>query len=187
MGIMKSLFMSDCSEGDYGKEALLDYEMSWVLRLCAEKNVPNDKLKKNCLAIMSELLDIEPALKPGDVTQVKVWKQWQRIDLIAEITINGVLHVLALEDKAYTFMKEDQRESYPKTVREWYAGKGIPKDNFHFVVITMFESEQEEFKQLEQFVKSSPWTVMPAWEFGCKATGNDLFDEFWINEWRVEE
>ena len=46
---MKNLFMSDCSEGDYGKEALLDYEMSWVLRLCAEKNVPNDKLKKIAL------------------------------------------------------------------------------------------------------------------------------------------
>lgn len=180
--------MSDCSEGDYGKEAILDYEISWVLRLCAEKEVPNVRLKKNCLAIMSQLLKIEPNLKPGDVTRVNVWKQWKRIDLIAEITINGILHVLTLEDKAYTSMTESQRDDYPKAVKEWYTGKEIPMENFHFVVVTMMESFQKEFKKLEQFARStqtSPWRVLSAWEFNCEATGNDLFDEFWINEWSL--
>lgn len=40
----KSLLMQDNWRSNHGYEAMLDFQMSWLMRLAAEKNVK----KKNC-------------------------------------------------------------------------------------------------------------------------------------------
>jgi hypothetical protein len=36
-----SFFMKDSSESDYGKEAMLDFQLSWLMRIAAQKDYKN--------------------------------------------------------------------------------------------------------------------------------------------------
>ena len=176
----------DNSEGDYGLEPLLDWEMSWILRSCANKNEQRlrPRLYHQCRCILNKLLgwEGEKTYMDYDVDSVQVWRQWKHIDLVAEITIDGELFVLALEDKAYTNMTEIQRNQYPRIVREHYKDK---TDNIRFVVITMFDTHEAGFTKMSDCVKGSDWVevfsivVLPDWE-AEDYTESDLFNEFWF-------
>ena len=179
-----TLFHDD-STSDYGLEPLLDLEMSWILRSCANKN--EQRLRPNfyhqCRCILNKLLgwEGEKRYQDYDVESVRVRRQWKHIDLVAEIMIDGELFVLALEDKAYTYMSEKQKDGYPKIVREFYGDN----TNSRFVVITMFETAEKGFEVLKDLIKGSEWSEvssmidLPDWE-ADNYTESDLFNEFWF-------
>lgn len=180
----------DSSEGDYGKEALLDIEMSWILRICS--NADERRLRPNlyyqCRYILNTLLGWQDTKNCMDypVENVLVWRQWSHIDVCAEIIIDGKLHVLVLEDKAYTAMTNTQRDSYPEQIRQAYQNREAV---FHFCVISLFDNEEEEFSNLKQFVKGSVWEdnvfsaeSLPDWT-APNYTESDIFNEFWFARW----
>lgn len=201
---LNSKFMSDHSEGDHGRETILDYELSWVLRTaadgdCREKQ-PN--LYHQCRHILFKLLGID-INKNIVIKDVHVWKQWKHIDLVADIYLeeNGVtmLHVLMTEDKAYTPMSIKQRDIYPETVKEAYDNYPRYADyrnyQLHKVLVTCFpkkpynNGDYDGYKEYKKFLNGSEgWKVLsieelPDWHVD-EMTESDLFNDFWFNNWR---
>ena len=125
---MPSLFMNDNSEGDFGKEAMLDYQLSYLLRLADSNNRgAGDEISRR--TIMKLLGKTTHLNQWGDVDyddlnkiSVKVWKQWQHIDLIVEVEANFVngkeKHIIVIENKAYTSLHDDQLNRYSQIVVE---------------------------------------------------------------------
>ena len=195
----QSLFMNDDSEGDHGKEAMLDYQLSYLLRL-ADKNVlgMGDEISRRTLM---KLLEKEVHLDQwGDIdyellnnVTVKVWKQWQHIDLIAEVEgnfANGTeKHVIVIEDKAYTGIHDDQLNRYKQDVEAWYKDKDF---QIHYWVITFFDNDTDGFKSIANQCKEADgdWKCL---SFGDvvdltdeerqRGTHNEILDEFWVKNW----
>lgn len=189
-----SMLMKDDSESTSGRETILDYELSWVLRMAAEPSCP-PLLKRQCRHILLTLINEKDS--NDEILEVKTWKQWNNVDLIADIYVkkNGVteLHVLLVEDKAYTSMKENQRDDYPIIVREaydtyecykQYRGKYI----LHPVLITCFEADSPGYNKLSNFIANSlneKWSIFSVGNLpdGKELTESDLFNEFWLKSW----
>lgn len=194
----KGTFVPDEWGSEHGYEALLDFEISWVLRVCANQNEQRLRphLYHQCRFIMEKLTGIS---LDTFVSEVKVWRQWKCIDVIAEIYVGDILHVLVLEDKAYTSMRPNQREEYPKRVFEHYS-KEYPDSEvlYHFCVITFFEEHEDGFKSLKFNFKNGEgfgpkkeyhWDVfsamdLPDWDV-LDYTESDIFNEFWFAQWSI--
>ena len=188
--------MSDHSEGDHGLEALLDYQLSWVLRMAADRECP-PKLKHQCRYILFNLLGIEDS-DTIEIREVKVWKQWRYVDLVADIYLieDGIenLHVLMLENKAYTRMYKHQRDDYPQRVKDAYNTypqyeKYRNNYDLHQVLVTCFDKEHSMYKELEQFISEGKgWSIrsieeLPDWTVEDMPE-SDLFNDFWFNDWK---
>ena len=121
----KSLFMQDSSRSNHGYEAMLDYQISWLLRLAKEEK--NDRLHKIARSVLFKLIE-----KGNDsevkINRIEVWKQWEHIDLTAEIELEvnnqAERHLVVIEDKAYTLIHDDQLKRYTETVNAYYHDKG---------------------------------------------------------------
>lgn len=174
--------------------------MSWVMRVAADKDIKtkNPVLYKRCFDILMKLIkkDSEGNV---EVSSVRVWKQWRRIDVIAHVVVkcNGIeeKHVVILEDKAYTMIHDEQLKRYAAIVNEVYATDDDLKvyaKNKHFWVITFFgynkQGKYEDgYKALKEMCNSSK----PKWGLisfddvleDKSPTGSEHFDDFWINEW----
>ena len=196
---IQGTFVPDNSESDHGYEALLDFEMSWVLRVCANQDEARFRpyLYHQCRKILKELTGIGIN---KCVEEVKVWKQWKYIDVLAEIRVKDEgLHILVLEDKAYTGMSEKQRDVYPRIVFDYYANQKVY--SYHFCVIAFWDSDTDEnkakMKALKSFAEESSsgfednqncrWQVfstsdLPDWAVN-NYTESDLFNEFWFAKW----
>lgn len=192
---LESKFMSDHSEGDYGIETLLDYELSWVLRMAADKEYMKTKprLYHQCRHILFKLLGIDD--NAGiTVKCVKTWKQWRYVDLVADIYLvrdnNEELHVLMTENKAYTKMSQKQRDDYPKTIKRAYNNSSIYGSYIlHQVLVTCFDPQHPVYEEQKVFIKGSDWDIisveeLPDWN-ASEQTESDLFNEFWLNNWNT--
>lgn len=192
-----SKFFNDHSEGDHGKETILTYWLSWSLRLAVDDNdYCKDKpiLKRYCRSILFKLLDID-YFNGIHVREVKVKKEWHRIDLIAEIMIerNGCKerHMLMMENKAYTYMTENQRDNYPSIVTR-YLGDPQEKGYYlHQILLTCFErsnpNDVPRIKYLEEFCADRPqWRVMSIEDIIMKSnqdSESELYNVFWLGNW----
>ena len=189
-----SLFMHDDSEGHYGKEAMLDYQMSWVMRVAANKAIleKNPTLHKRCTDILLKLIG-KSGCNDIEIISVDVWKQWQRIDVSANVIIkcNGKdeKHLVVLEDKAYTMIHGDQLNRYETIINETYNKNDYLKDfEKHFWVITFFSESEEGYSALNWYCKDAKadWGLLSFEQViddDYTPTGSDLFDDFWIKSW----
>lgn len=192
-----SKFFNDHSEGDHGKETILTYWLSWSLRLAGDNNdYCKDKpiLKRHCRFMLFKLLGIEHC-NGIRVLEVKVKKEWHRIDLIAEIMIERdgckERHVLMMENKAYTYMTENQRDNYPTIVIRYYGTPQEKKYILHQVLLTCFEwsnpNDAPKIKYLEEFCANCPqWRVMSIEDVTTESnqyTESELFNTFWLGNW----
>lgn len=190
-----SLFMYDNSEGDYGKEAMLDYQMSYLLRLSATVERGFEVGKRVLMRLLDKgsLIDKNGYVANIKVSYVKVWKQWQHIDVIAEVEGdfgNGIeKHIIVIEDKAYTSVHDNQLNRYSKTVNDWYKDKNV---QIHYWVITFFDNGSDESNAINKHCKEAKenWgclsfdeVVNPNNEEIQRGTGNNIIDEFWIKTW----
>ena len=184
-----SNFMTDHSLGDKGKEAVMDFQVSWVLRMAADDEYTKDKPAFHlfCKYMLYKLLGMEFP-NPKKIVKVKVWKEWENIDLCVEVVLNNKgmeeTHVILIENKVYTNMKINQRDEYPNTVKQFYKDK-IDDDKFHQVLITCAETD-EEIKQVEAFCEGTAWKVMSIYNIILDLdieTESELFNEFWIYNW----
>lgn len=196
---MQSLFMCDNSEGDHGKEAMLDYQLSYLLRLAGTSEIGEELGKRALLKLLGKevLLNELGFVNNFDVESVKVWKQWQNIDLIIEVDAYfGPLlnqkreqHVVVIENKAYTRIHDDQLSRYEQDVEEWYKDKDF---QIHYWVISFYNNDTKEFEAIATQCKESKgdWKCLSFEEVVDltdeelqTGTGNEILDEFWVKNW----
>ena len=185
-----SKFMTDHSEGDKGKEAVMDFQVSWVLRMAADDDYTKDKpiFRLYSRYMLFKLLN-EPFPNKKEIVSVRVWKEWANIDICAEVELKvgdkKEFHVLLIENKVYTSMKTWQRDDYPKALKLFYQEHGRGEHIPHTILITCTDSDNE-FKKLEEFCNGSDWKVISIYDLILdlhKETESELFNEFWIYNW----
>lgn len=196
---MPSLFMNDDSEGDFGKEAMLDYQLSYLLRLADSNNhgTGEEISRRTIMKLLEKKVQLD---QWGDVDylvfnniSVKVWKQWQHIDLIVEVEANFVngkeKHIIVVENKAYTGLHDDQLNRYSQIVEDWYKGQNV---QIHYWVITFFDNDTKEFDSLANQCKEArgDWKCLSFYEVvdltdkeRLNGTYNEILDEFWVKSW----
>lgn len=200
MKTKKSLLMQDSWRSNHGYEAMLDFQMSWLMRLAAEKNVDKKKLhqiSKEVLLRLIELLETPNVV----IKKVEVWRQWEHIDVTAEVEVNvkgeTQHHLVVIEDKAYTMIHNNQLNRYAEKVSEYYEGKLKQKFIIHYWVITFFDKSSNYWSILESACQNAKWGNVEwkllsfydviGWSEDKKekyeGTESDLFEEFWIKEW----
>ncbi len=196
---MPSLFMCDDSEGNHGKEAMLDYQLSYLLRLASSSESGDELAKRTLMKLLEKEVQLNQYgyVDNIDVANVKVWKQWQCIDLIAEVDAyfgpfpdqQEEQHVIVIENKAYTRIHDDQLSRYVQDVEEWYKGKDV---QIHYWVITFFDNDTKEFEAIVTQCKESKgdWKCLSfedvvdlTDEEQQKGTYNEILDEFWVKKW----
>jgi len=195
MEIRNSKFLSDCSTNDIGKEAIMSFQMSWILRNTIDNDVKCNKpiLYRKCREILFKLLNIPD--KDIEIKDVKVWKEWtifgqQRLDVIANILLevsgSKEWHILLIENKVYTDLKESQIYDYPKYVKEEYENVPLYKGyTLHQCVVTC--QEDDKLQEVIDKCKNTEWSVfgfddLVDWE-NDQLTESELFNEFWYSRW----
>ena len=192
---MPSLFMNDDSEGDHGKEAMLDFQLSYLLRIANTYEDGSELAKRVLMKMIGETPKIDSYgwVENLNLKSVKVWKQWQRIDLIAEVEADcgsGLKHhVIVIENKAYTSVHDDQLSRYAETIEDYYKGQDV---QIHYWVITFFDSDTENYEAIANQGKEAKgnWKCTSfedlidlTEEERQKGTYNQIIDEFWIKNW----
>ena len=192
---MLSSFMNDDSEGDHGKEAMLDYQLSYLLRMANTYESGSELAKRVLMKMIGKIPKIDSYgwIENLRLKSVKVWKQWQRIDLIAEVEANcgsGMKrHAIIVENKAYTGIHDDQLSRYAEIIEDYYKDKDVQK---HYWVITFFDSDTENYKTIETKCREAkgPWKCTSfkdlidlTKEERHEGTYNEIIDEFWIKRW----
>lgn len=196
----KSLLMQDSWRSNYGYEAMLDFQMSWLMRLAAEPDIKKKKLHKISKEVLLRLIGLLDT--PNVVIRnVEVWRQWERIDVTAEVevVVDGVSqhHLVVIEDKAYTMIHDDQLNRYAETVSAHYSGRRKKDYKIHYWVITFFDRSSNYWSILESACNNAKlgnveWKLLSfydviGWSKDRKeefeGTESDLFEEFWLKEW----
>lgn len=194
-----SLFMCDDSEGNHGKEAMLDYQLSYLLRIANTSEEGSELGKRTLMKLLGKEIQLDEYgyVENIDIDSVKVWKQWQHIDLIVEVNAYfGPLldrqkeqHVIVIENKAYTGLHDDQLNRYAQDVEEWYKDKNV---QIQYWVISFFNSDNEKFESIDIQCKESngDWKCLSFEEVvdltddeRQNGTGNEILDEFWVKKW----
>ena len=185
-----SFFMQDSSLGNQGTEALLNFQMSWLMRLSEEGKCNNSKLAMISRKAVFKLL----RMAENDnirIKKVEVWKEWRHIDVLAEVTIqeegigkNEVKHIVAIENKVYTRLKENQLNKNSSAVLDYYHNTN--KNLIHFWLIN---ANEETFDEFEEHCRYADEDWKQLWFYDViggkidQPIGNDLFDEFWVKMW----
>lgn len=194
MDIKNSKFMADCSQNGKGKEAILSFQISWILRCAADPDIYQSHpiLYKKCREMLFTLLNFDNSLNSNNINvlEVKVWKEWYDIDVLAKIklSINGnqpEMHVLLVENKIYTALAPQQRDDYPKKVKDKI--KNFKYSQLHQVVISCLEPNNIKYRDLQTFCEGTEWRVLNYedlvnWNTD-ELTESDLFNEFWYATW----
>ncbi len=181
----KSLLMKDSSENSGHIETILDYILSWTIRRAAitysrEKPI----LYKYCRSILFNLLGIENN-EDIKVNYVETWKQWNYIDLHANIELeyNGKIehYAILIENKVYTQVHDNQLIRYRKIFEETYD-QNIFK--LHYVLITCFDEIPE---MMIHNCKEAGFRYLPLSDLFLNEykedSESDLFNEFWLRNW----
>ena len=196
---LQSMFMNDESEGDHGKEAMLDYQLSYLLRLASTYETGFGLGQRTLMKLIEEKYQLNEIgyIDNVDFISVKVWKQWQKIDLIAEVEVDfgiGVEsqiehHVIVLENKAYTSIHDDQLSRYNQAVEDWYKDKDV---KIHYWVVTFYDNDTKEFEAISNQCHEAEghWKCISFEDVvdltddeRISGTGNNIIDEFWIKRW----
>ena len=195
---MNSFFMCDDSNNNHGYEHMLDFQMSWIMRVAASKECSqhNFILYKRCFDVLMKLIE-KTINDKVEVISINVWKQWKRIDVLANIIIKcndlEERHVVVIENKAYTKIHNDQLNRYEKTINEEYDKNDFLKDiTKHFWVITLSGlNESGEYDDNYWELKSMCYSAHADWKLlsydeildDNTPTGSEHFDDFWIYKW----
>lgn len=179
-----SLLMKDSSEKDGHIETVLDYALSWTMRRASVAYATEKpRLYAYCRAILFRLLGIKD-YEHIKVKSVETWKQWNYIDLHANIELeyDGITkqHAILIENKAYTSVHDNQLIRYKQLFEETYAHN---KFALHFVLITCFDDVPGNMLQA---CKEAGFECLPLLDLFSNEqedSESDLFNEFWLRRW----
>lgn len=188
-----SLFMMDSTENEGNKEAVMDFVVSWTLRMSVcYRRKRNKKLHEYCRNFLSLLLGRAFSRKTN-VVKVETWKQYRGIDLWVQVILeeNGNLeqHEILIEDKVYSPLRNNQLKIYRKVFDD-YLDKNFSQATRHYLLLTCYESWDSKINRYDEALKLGfkviPWDEMITAMFKGKNpiyAENDIFNEFWINRW----
>lgn len=122
-----SVLMCDSTEGDGKAEIVMDYIMSWSLRHATDEYIKSQPiLSEYCRYMLGILLDITIG-NDMQVESVKVWKEWQNIDLCVEAIIKKGdqtnYYALLIENKYYGKLHDNQLQRYQAIFDAYYEAK----------------------------------------------------------------
>lgn len=185
--------MVDETESDGHVEPIIDYVISWCLRR-ADVRCKDEKpiLYSHCRFMLGKLLSIE---NTDDVifSNVKVWKQWHKIDLRVEVDVEQrgeiTKHALLIENKYYSHLhdatdddgeKRNQLEVYKKKFDAHYADKPNEYWKLHYALVTCIERNDGKFEQY-RIAEKFGFNLFSFYDLleNDKQTESDLFNEFW--------
>lgn len=190
--------MWDNSENDGHAETIMDYVISWCLRVAANDfcSKYKPKLYHYCKFLLFKLLQIEENTDQIVLEEVKVWKQWKRIDLWVEVILinNGQKenHSILIENKYYTLTHDrrdidgtykNQLEVYKNIFDDFYAQDNNRKK--HYALITCLDNypDKEKIQKLgyQLYTYSALKDEMANNAGNVEPSESDIFNEFWIN------
>lgn len=178
---MAQMLMLDSTSSSGNAEIVMDYIISYTLRKSYENDMPI--FQQNCRGILFKLLDMED--EGQKIKNVKVWKQWKRIDLCAEILldINGIeeKHALLIEDKFYTAPHDNQLERYKADFNDYYDDSW----KRHYTLITAIYRVDPQFDKAYQGVSQDGFSIFSINELAARSEKceSDIFNEFWLSDW----
>lgn len=192
--------MVDDSEVDGNAETMMDYIISWTLRRAdVECREEKPRLYDHCRHILGKLLGIE-VTDQVIFKNVKVWKQWMRIDLSVELEVEfeGKItkHTILIENKYYSPLhdataEDKTRKNQLVVYREIFDShykKEEQEGKFweeHYVLITCIKRDDENFVIYSDALKYG-FKVYNLKELVKKEndkyieTESDIFNEFWL-------
>lgn len=182
---------------DAGYEFIQDFYLSWILRCADEKyKMINPKLHEYAKLTVFSLIygfnnndgyTVDKEMSDDfRVTNVKTKRQWERIDLIAELVVeeNTLVkkYVLSIENKWYTYIGRDQLEKSRISIEKKYI-------NFEIICLVIFCDNEMLKKDPSQkqkckdngykFLSIGDIRQITKMEIG-EVTNNALFDEYWF-------
>ena len=186
---------------DWGgrNEAVVTQFVAWTLMCASEEGAKEygEKLSNYGKEILFFLLfgkeDYRNKLDNWSVKSIKNWREWQRVDILAEITLSNKeseeKYALFIEVKAYSRTSEKQLKSYREACERYdYESKGFKEK---FVVLgawddTCADADKECCDAYEFSICTFQDIVENIFsEDGVNfvSSGNCLFDEFWVGKW----
>ena len=194
-------FMRDSSQNDGHAEPVMDYVISWCLRR-ADVICKDEKpiLYRHCRFMLGKLLG-KKNIDDVIFSNVKVWKQWENIDLRVEVDVEQrgkiTKYALLIENKYYTGLHDAtdvdgvKRNQLVVYKNKFDAHYDIQKDKKgedwtkHYALITCLERESESFIRhfgnLTEVDTKPAFNVFSFYELleNDIQTESDLFNEFW--------
>ncbi len=189
--------MVDQTEKNGKAECMMDYVISWCLRR-ADGICKDEKpiLYSHCRFMLGKLLSIE---NTDDVifSNVKVWKQWEDIDLRVEVDVEQrgeiTKYALLIENKYLTGLhdatdidgvKRNQLVAYKNKFDAHYNSQSETWQK-HYALITCLERNSAPF--IRHFGNLAEVDTKPAFKLfsfyelleNDIQTESDLFNEFW--------
>ena len=190
-------FMRDNSSNDGHAEPVMDYVISWCLRR-ADVICKDEKpiLYSHCRFMLGKLLD-ENNIDDVIFSNVKVWKQWEKIDLRVEVDVEQrgkiTKYALLIENKYYTGLhdttgvdgvKRNQLVVYKNTFDAHYNSQSETWQK-HYALITCLERNStpfiRHFGNLTEVDTKPTFKLFSFYELleNDTQTESDLFNEFW--------
>lgn len=201
----KSLAMSglmcDSSETNGRAEVMIDYILSWSLRYASDscKNDNKPLLHKRCRKMLSILLGLDDKiLKKTIFKSVKVWKEYQYIDVWVEVILDNdgkeENHAILIENKYYTMLHDtrckdgkyrNQLEVYRERFDGYYQEKKMEWQR-HYALITCVDRENPNFSSYK-IAENFGFDIFCFYDLlGNQKSGDtesDIFNEFWLRDW----
>ncbi|MDR0419948.1 MAG: PD-(D/E)XK nuclease family protein [Prevotellaceae bacterium] len=175
-------------------EATLSHFVAWTLK-CATVEGAEEygrKLSNYSKEILFFLLFGEEKYRERlanySVESVEVWREWNRIDVLAEITLsNKKKYVLCIELKTYSHTNERQLQSY-KEACKWYENNNKEIDEKRFILLGAWDDNLPQFDQelCNKFgfsIYSFADIASEIFNSEIANSGEKLFDEFWTGYW----
>jgi len=187
-----------------GYESIQDFFISWAIR-CAVESIETtkecDKLvhdysKRILYALIygkNENGEITiPSYEDApklEVIDVKTYRQWNRIDLLAEVTIQRdqkeELIILNIENKWYSNLHLHQLLNAVEYVKNAYPH--VKEENIRNIVLFCDEEKQTQYfdfcQQNGYLFLSAGYLITHGEPIEPERTKNTLFDTYWFDGW----
>ena len=197
-------------EANSGNEAIQDFFLRWTIE-CADKKYASvdPTVHKYAKRIVYLLIhgqhnskqhyeiphegNVDELANNSTFTVIKTHRQWNRIDLVAEIQDDsGRLYVLNIENKFYDPLRKDQLKNGKDKIEKAYP-------NHMPIHLVIYVDSEKLFKNgsksdaLRQKIVDAGYKfpgidflqkLAGFWDKNLPQTGNDLFDEYWFRKYR---
>lgn len=200
-----SFLMCDSTEGDGKAEIVMDYVMSWCLRHAIEEFKESKPiLSRYCRYMLHKLLQLESPLEQIVFIKVEVWKEWQHMDLCAEVKLinkgKEEFYALLIENKYYTplHLKRDSKgvwrnqvDVYREIFEQHYDSIPSKKGwGRRYALVSCFDSEDKKIQMFDE-AKEYGFEVFGFYDIIDENKENgkyvdsesEIFNEFWLRKW----
>ena len=185
--------MRDSSDTDGKAEIVMDYVLSWCLRYAESKYMDcKPILSQYCRFLLGKLIDLT-ITDDINVESVKVWKEWEKIDLTVEVIIfrNGIeeKHSILIENKYYTKLHDNQLLRYKESFLTHY--KDTNEWHKHYKLLSCLDTKEDVEHVYGKDIEGTGFNAYSFYELldpTCwqedkgeyKKSESDIFNEFWL-------